>query len=317
MRIARFILTFLSCILLGCGRQTQDHYQGYVEGELIFLASPYGGVLEKLFVERGETINKGALIFKLDEYPEILKIKEAEAELNQAKKIHQDLQNPRRSPEIAALHEEVGQIDAKIKLAQLQVDRFHNLYKKNAISKENVDRAVSQYEELQHARTEQLANLELAKQGSRKEQIDAQQAQVDLVAARLQQVRWQLAQKTLVAPVDGVVFDTYYQAGEFVPSQQAVAAILSPTNIRIEFFIPMSKLRSLHLGQGVSFTCGGCETSSPAKISYISPEAEYIPPLVYSRENQNKLVFRIKADISSPNRFKPGQPVMVDVQNEK
>jgi HlyD family secretion protein len=314
MRIGRFILAFFSCILISCGQQSQDHYQGYVEGELIFLTSPYSGVLEKLFVKRGETVKKGALIFKLAQYPEILKIKEAEAELTQSKKVHQDLQNPRRSPEIAAIHEEIEQIDAKIKLAQLQVERFRKLYEKNAASKENVDQAVSQYEELQHAKTEQLAHLDLAKQGSRKEQIDAQQAQIEAVTARLQQVQWQLEQKTLAAPVDGVVFDTYYRPGEFVPGQQAVAALLSPNNVRIEFFIPANKLASLHLGQGISFTCDGCETSSPAKISYISPEAEYIPPLVYSRENQNKLVFRIKADISSPNKFKPGQPVMVDVQ---
>lgn len=316
MKIRRIIIIALTSLMLSCWKSAPDHYQGYVEGELAFLSSPFGGTLFKLQVKRGQAVKKGDLIFALDPNPEALQIKQNQAEVLQAEKVHQDLKNPRRTPEIAAIKAEIEQIDAKIKLAQVQVQRFRQLYEKNASSKDALDRVVSQLEELQHAKEERLSNFQLANQGSRKEQIDAQLAQVQAVTARLQQTQWQLAQKTVYAPADGTIFDTYYLVGEFVPNQTAVVSLLSPKELRIEFFVPAEKLATLHVQQEITFNCAGCEYDNRAIVSYISPEAEYVPPLVYSRDNYDKLVFRVKANIVSATKFKPGQPVTVDVANK-
>ncbi|WP_019215981.1 HlyD family secretion protein, partial [Legionella tunisiensis] len=116
---------------------------------------------------------------------------------------------------------------------------------------------------------------------------------------------------TVYAPNDGYIFDTYYREGEFVGSQQAILSLLPPNNVHIEFFVPVEALTQLRRGQEISFLCDGCMKTSQATINYISPEAQYIPPLVYSRDNNDKLVFRIKAKLRYPDEFKPGQPVSV------
>jgi HlyD family secretion protein len=316
MWIKSIIVIALTFAGLGCWKSTPDHYQGYVEGDLTFLSSPYSGTLFELKVQRGQLVKKGDLIFKLDPDPEAWRMKEAQAGLIQAQKLHLDLQHPRRSLEIAALQAEIEQINAKIKLAEIQVKRSRRLFEKHAGSQDSLERVISLLEELQHTKEERLSNLQLAKEGSRKEQIEAQLAQVQAAAFRLKQAQWQLAQKSVRAPADGIIFDTYYLAGEFVANQQPVASLLSPEQVRIEFFVPVEKLDSLHLQQEIVFSCSGCQNNNRAKITYISPEAEYIPPLVYSRDNADKLVFRVKAQILSAHNFKPGQPVTVDVAHE-
>jgi HlyD family secretion protein len=133
---------------------------------------------------------------------------------------------------------------------------------------------------------------------------------------KLEEAEWRLAQKTLIAPEDGVIFDTYYKEGEVVGDQQPVLSLLTPRNIRVEFFIPVERLSTLKLNQKIQFTCEGCPEGQQAQITYVSPQAEYVPPLVYSRENNDKLVFRVKATIVPPVQVRPGQPVQVSVPHE-
>lgn len=310
MKIKCLPFLFMIVNLLSCSQSDEQRYQGYVEGETIFLASPYSGVLVDRMVNRGQEVKKGDLLYRLDKNPEAIVVEESEAELLQAKKIYEDLKKPRRVPEITAIQKQIEQVEAQLELAQIRVQRYQKLYNKNATDKDTLDETEARLEELQHLKAQYQSNLELAMQGSRQEQINAQQAKIDGLIAKLKQAKWQLAQKSVYAPVDGVVFDTYFRKGEFV-NRQPVVAILPAKNRRIEFFVPVGVINRFHLDQTLSFTCDGCGEGNQAVINYISPKVEYIPPLVYSRENMDKLVFRLKAAIKSPAKFKPGQPVMI------
>ncbi|KTD21948.1 hemolysin D [Legionella lansingensis] len=305
------LVTLWSLFITACDNWKGRHYQGYVEGENVYLASPNSGDLTQLFVHRGEQVKKGQALFQLDPNPQVLIVRQDEARLLEAQKLLNDLEKPRRNPEIAAIKAQIEQTDARLKLAQIRVHRMQELYNKQAIDKDSLDAAIANYKEQQHLKAQYESNLELARLGSRDEQIKAQQAEVISLAAKVNESKWQLAQKKIYAPADGYIYDTYYRVGEFVGSQQPVLSLLPPENIRIEFFVPVDVLPQLHRGQKIQFDCYGCSYSGTAIITYISPEAEYVPPLVYSRENDDKLVFRIKARIEQPDKFKPGQPVTV------
>ncbi|KTD17428.1 HlyD family secretion protein [Legionella jordanis] len=305
------VLFFFIILLTSCTRKQEHSYQGYVEGENLYLASPYSGILMELFVQRGDEVKKGQMLFQLDVNPQILAVQQDEASLQQAQRVLLDLEKPRRTPEIEAIEAQIEQTDARLKLAEIRVHRYQELYKKGAVDKDTLDAAVSNYQEQQKLKSQYESNLQLAKLGSREEQIKAQQAQVLSLLAKLKQTKWELEQKQLHAPRDGYIFDTYYRTGEFVGAQQSILSLLPYENIRVEFFVPVDILPQLHRGQKIEFNCYGCQTNGTAIINYISPEAEFVPPLVYSRENSDKLVFRIKARIEQPKAFKPGQPVSV------
>lgn len=312
--VFRQILIFMVILLISsCNNNDHQQFAGYVEGENIFLASPFYGVLQKLSVRRGQHVNKGDLLFNLDTNPQILNIAQVQAELEQARSTLADLKKPRRLPEIKAIEAQIEQTNAQIKLADIRVSRYQKLYSKQAIDRDSLDAALATLQQQQDLKLQYESNLALAQLGSRDDQIIAQQKQIDALIARLNEAKWELAQKTLYAPSSGVIFDTYYREGEFVAAQQSVVSLLTPENIHIEFFVPLDYLAKIKVGQKISFDCDGCAKNNSAVISYVSPDAEYLPPLVYSRDNASKLVFRIKAYINNPLLFKPGQPVMVNL----
>ncbi|TAL63572.1 MAG: HlyD family efflux transporter periplasmic adaptor subunit [Legionella sp.] len=312
--LSRILITLGLAFTLGsCSRQGHEHFQGYIEAENIYLASPYFGNLIVLNVVRGEQVKKGQLLFKLDPNPQEINISQVMGELEQAKNTLADLQKPRRLPEITAIEAQIEQTNAQIELATIRVDRFQKLYNKKVSDKDSLDAAIANLEQQKQLKEQYEANLALAKLGGREDQIKAQNALINSLTAKLKQAQWELDQKSIFAPESGMIFDTYYRSGEFVASQQPVVSLLVPQNIRVEFFVPLEYVAELHLGQKISFTCEGCKEDNPAVINYISPEVEYIPPLVYATDNYSKLVFRVKANIINASAFKPGQPVTVNL----
>jgi HlyD family secretion protein len=57
----------------------------------------------------------------------------------------------------------------------------------------------------------------------------------------------------------------------------------------------------------------GAREAVAGKVSFISPRAEYTPPVIYSRENRSKFVFMVEAlfEAGVAERLHPGQPVDV------
>jgi HlyD family secretion protein len=310
----RWIIVFIIIFLAGCDKSDKPQFQGYIEGENIYLASPNSGKLIHLAVEGGDLVKKGQLLFKLDSQPQAFFLKEYEDEFQQAQHLLNDLMNPRRAPEILAIKAQIEQADADMQLAEIRVNRYRELFKKNAVDKDSLDVAIANLTRQQKLKAQYVANLELAQLGGRDEQIKAQQEQISALSAKYNQAKWQLAQKEMYAPASGLIFDTYYREGEFVGSEKAVLSLLTPENVRVEFFVPVQAISAIKIGTKITISCYGCKKSSEATISYISPEAEYIPPLVYSRENSDKIVFRIKASLPDFNHYKPGQPVTVTLE---
>ena len=161
--------------------------------------------------------------------------------------------------------------------------------------------------------SELKAQLATARLAARPDEIRAAQAATAAAREALAQAEWRLEQKSLRAPRDGQVTDTLYVQGEWVPAGSPVVTLLPPTHIKVRFFIPEKILGSVKVGQPVSVRCDGCGEPITAPVSYISPQAEYTPPVIYSRENRAKLVFLLEARPApaEATRLHPGQPVEV------
>lgn len=309
----RIIILGLFFCLTSCHKHQVHHYQGYIEGENLYLASPYSGKLIHNWVKRGSHVKKGQKLFSLDDNPQILAIKEAEAVLSQGTEILSDLQKPKRKPEIEAIMAQIEQADAQIQLAKLRYHRNQTLYSKHAIDMDSVDGAKEHWLETLKLKAQFEANLDLAKLGARENQIKAQQSLIASSFYKLEQIKWQLSQKTVYAPSDGIIFDTLYYPGEFVPEAKPVMVFLPPKHMRVEFFVPVTDLPLLQLKKVIQFSYAGSSAINEAVINYISPSVEYAPPVVYSRENNDKLVYRVKAVLKEPWHNHPGMPVDVAV----
>lgn len=302
---------FLALYLVSCKRGGNHRVQGYVEASNLYLASPFSGILLYRPVSRGDIIQKGDLVFKLDPNPEALKLREMTGFIEQEQNVLTDLQKPKRKPEREIVLAQIEQVKARLILAKLRMKRFEELYKKKAGTLDQADAAVQHFNEMLALKKQREEELSIANLGARENIILAQISKIRATKARVRIAQWQLSQKTLHSPETGIVLDTYFQEGEWVPPGKPVASLLVLKYVMIEFFLPANLLPTLKIGQVVEVTCAGCKSKQKAKVSFISPEAEYVPPLIYSEKNYDKLVYKIKARPNKPGLFKPGQPVMV------
>jgi HlyD family secretion protein len=305
-------LTFT--VLAGCESRQPVTYQGYVEGEYVLVASPDAGALQSLNVARGQNIESGAALFTLEQGNETAEKHEADEKLRAAQAKLENLGKGQRVPELEALVAEAAQAEAARKLSASQLTRNQELFASGFISSAGLDEAKANLAR-DRARAEQAqAQIRVAKQSvGRAGELAGAQAEIDAAKAVVAQADWKLAQKARRAPQAGLVQDTFFVQGEWVPAGKPVVSLLPPGNIKVRFFVPETMVGQLHTGQGVKVSCDGCAASIAATVSYISPKSEFTPPVIYSKESRAKLVFMIEAvpGAADATKLKPGQPLDV------
>jgi HlyD family secretion protein len=274
------------------------------------LASPYAGQLQQLFVRRGEQVEAGKPVFVLEQEAERAARLEAEQHLKSAQARLENLQVPRRPPEITALREQLNQARAAQELSRVNLSREQELFQKGFSPKARLDDARTAMER-DAARVKeaeaQLRNalMPLGRAGER----EAADAEMAAAKAQLAQADWRLQQKSIAAPVSALVQDTFFVAGEWVPAGRPVASLLPPGNVKARFYVPEPLVSSLAIGRALEIRCDGCPAIE-AKESYVSSQAEYTPPVLYSKDSRAKLMFLVEARLSN-TMLRPGQPIDV------
>src|ERR1700745_1080538 len=141
--------------------------------------------------------------------------------------------------------------------------------------------------------------------------LDAALSSLRGAAARVHNSETRRARRKGFAPVAGTLQQIYFRVGEMVPAQRPVLSIMPPGNMRIRFFVSETALPKLAIGDEVKVTCDNCSPDLTARIYFIATQAEYTPPVIYSLEERNKLVYLIQARPSKPDALRVGQPVSV------
>ena len=302
------------CLAAGCNSSDPDHVQGYVEGEFVYIASPLAGALQVLHVRRGIQVPAGAPLFALESVVEQAAHDEAGRRLAQARATLEDVKKGKRPSEIEAIEAQLKEARAALVLAQREFHRQENLIKiPGATAELEYDRARSSRDQNRQRVIQLEADLKTAQLGSRADQIEAAEANVRAVEAALAKATWDLTQKNQTAPFAGLVFDTLYRQGEWVPAGRPVVALLPPQNVKVRAFVSEVRIGAIQPGDRVRVTVDGVPEPYIGTVSFISPKAEYTPPVIYSQESRSKLVFMIEA-IFEPQiaaNLHPGQPVDV------
>ena len=242
----------LAFVLCSCSDPSTDRFQGYVEGEFVYVASPLAGQLDQLSVQRGQQVTTGQPLFSLDET---------------AEKAARDM------------------AEAALVLSEAEYKRQSELLRRGPASAQEYDRARSTRDQ------------------------DRQ---------RLTQAQWNFDQKKQAAPQAGLVYDTLFREGEWVAAGKPVVVLLPPQNIKVRAFVPEPRVGSIHYGDPVEVAVDGVQKPFIGKVSDISPRAEYTPPVIYSRESRQKLVFMVESvfDPQVSVNLHPGQPVDVEFKSK-
>ena len=306
----------LALALAACGAPPDPALQGYAEGEFVRVAAPFAGTLVRLDAQRGARVEAGAPLFVLESENETAARREAEDRMKRAQALLENARKGRRAPEIDAIRAQLAQGQSAAALSTTELRRQDDLVAKGFVSRQRLDEARTAVER-DRARVDELkAQLATAQLASRPDEIRAAEAEASAAAAALAQADWRLRQKTAVSTVAGVVTDTLFVPGEWVGAGQPVVTLLPPANLKARFYVPEPRLGSVKVGQAVELRCDGCAAAVRATVTWISPQAEFTPPVIYSKESRAKLVYLVEARPSPADagRLKPGQPLDVTLR---
>ncbi len=309
----------LLCIVIaisGCNAPEPNAIQGYVEGEFVRVAAPFSGTLTRLEVQRGQAVAAGAALFQLESENEEALRREAGERARRAEAQAANVRRGLRPTEIAAVRAQLLQAEVVAANSARELARQEDLVAKGFVSRQRADDARTSRDRDRARVAELQAQLATANAGTRPDEIRAAEAEAGAAQAVLAQADWRVRQKGVAAAVEGTVTDTLFVQGEWVPAGAPVLLILPPGNVKVRFYVSEARLGAIRVGQGATIRCDGCPAPVAASISYISPQAEFTPPVLYTRENRAKLVFLVEARPAKADGIKlhPGQPVDVELK---
>ena len=273
----RLLVSCLALALAACGRPESGVMQGYGEVDYIFLSSQETGVVRELLVREGDAVEAGARVFTLD-----------------PQRLEYNVETAGAQGEAAAAAVRTAQAEAT--LAQTNFARSEELYRRGFYSR-------ARYDADRAARD--AANARLAQV---RREAGAAQAQTGLAQKRLSDI-------TGEAPAAGTIEQIFHRPGEVVPAGQPIAALLTPENMKVRFFAPQALLAQLPVGANVLVSCDGvgCEQPLAATVSFVAREPQFTPPVIYSLDQREKLVFLVEARLNAPGPIRPGMPVDVRI----
>ena len=243
---------------------------GRIESDEVDIAAKSPGRVVDVLVQEGDLVIPGQVVAHIDT---------TELQAQRARFVA-DLTAAQASMLEAKATEAQRQAELALKEANLR--RILTLVKKDAASKQQRDEA-------QTARDSAQALLEATRQivTARKRSIDAAQALVD-------QVDVQIADATLRSPVKGRVLYRLANPGEVVSAGGKVLTIVDLGEIYMEIYLPSEQAIRIPLGSQARIQLDGLDVALPAKVSFVSPEAQFTPKQVETRSERDKLMFRVK-----------------------
>lgn len=286
---------------------------GYVEGEYILLAPVETAQIERVSVRRGDRISAGQELVFLERRDAEISVAQASAALRVAESNLANISLGRRPEEIAVIEASAASARAQVNETQRELARQKDLLARELVPQAVYDQAATKNEVAQATMAQLEANLAVAKLPARADEIKAAQASVSQAQAVLENARWRLSKRTLTSVSDGTIFDVIRNPGEVAGPQAPVLSILPEDGVKLRLYVPEKDIAQIALGSQLTVDCDGC-AGLTASVVYVASGPEFTPPVIYSLENRQKLVFLVEARIAKGSTaLKPGQIVSVDL----
>ena len=301
----------LMASLLGCPA-SDVLAVGYVEGDYVRLAPVSVAELVEIAVRQGDRVEAGQVVARQERADAEIALAEAEAARDEAEAELANLREGSRPEEIAVTEAALEAAQVRLGEAQRQAERQTALARRDVVSQANLDTAIAERDTAQTEVKQLHAQLAVERLPARQQLVAAAESRLAGAEAAVNDARWHLDKRTLTAPVDGEVTDVFRRVGEIAGPTDPVVSILPDGAWKLVVFVGETAVAGLAPGTLLAVRCDGCPDGLTATVTYVSDEPEFTPPVIYSVENRQKLVYRVEARPGPDARaLRPGQ--IVDV----
>lgn len=285
---------------------------GYVEGDYVLLAPIEVAQVTSIGVKRGDRVEAGAPVAEMETDDARIAVEQAQAALAQAQAQLANLRIGKRPEEIAALEAMVHSAEAEALEKRRVLTRAAGLLERGFVTQAEYDEALTAVDVAAALINQSQANLAVGKLPARPDEIEAAESQVKQSVAALEQARWRLAKRSLTAPSAGRVNDIIRNPGDVAGPSSPVLSMLPDGAVKLSVYVPEASFSKVEVGKLLKVRCDGCPDGLEARISYVSPDPEFTPPVIYSLETRQKLVYLVEArPVGNATALQPGQ--IVDV----
>ncbi|WP_346746168.1 biotin/lipoyl-binding protein [uncultured Campylobacter sp.] len=257
---AFFILIFAGC----ADEKGSAFFNGYVEGDYLYVAPSVSGRIVNLSVKEGTAVQEGESLFVLDSAEALANLDAAKANVSALEAELADLSTGKRPEEIERISAELKQAKAAFWIAEANYDRAKSLLTKHAVSQKDFDAAKAEFDRANALVSELNAALKVANLPARSERITSLKAKIKAAKASGRAAQWRLEQTAVLAPKSGLIEDIFYKTGEFVQSSQPVLSLLPPSEVKIRFSCPQARCLACARDKKHALAARGARTLAPA-----------------------------------------------------
>lgn len=312
------ILSLLLSLLFGCGNNGETDsikLSGTVETVDIILSSQVAGKVLNIELDDGATVTTGDTIMIID--PETYKIQlmQAEAQQDLAKAKYDLLKNGARVEDIRLSQEAVKQAKANYESAQKDYERFKELFYRESITRKQLQDAETRFKVAE-------AQYKSAKESTRKirnlarpEELNQAQAALNAAKANVRLLQKRVNDCYILSPLNGQIIRNYAEIGENVSPQSSLVKISNLPEVEVVVYIQENDLGKVKLGQKANvYSDSYGDKAYEGSVTYISPEAEFTPKNIQTKEERTKLVFAVEITVPNPEfELKAGMPVDAEI----
>ena len=276
---------------------------GYIEAENLYLAAPVSGTLQSIDAVEGGRAQPGERLFRID--PATLSAQGEQAEASEAAARTQ-IASARANAQRASA--DVAAAEATAERARQDLARLLGVRRDDsaAVAGKDIDQARAA---LREANARVAASREAAR--ARQAQVAVAQSQAAEASGGKREVAIRVDQLSPAVPSPARIQDVFFQRGEWVAANQPVVSLIPDNKVKVRFFVPQAAVARYRPGKTVRFSCDGCAAGLSAEIRYVNPKPEFTPPVIFSRDSRDKLVFMVEAYPRNPTNLNPGMPVDV------
>jgi len=284
---------------------------GYVEGVYTLVAPVQVAQVAQVMVARGDRVEAGAVLALMESRDAEIALAEAGAQLAQAQSALTDLLQGARFEEVQVIEANLASARAQRDEALRRRDRLTGLADRGVASDAQLEDAVAAAEVAEAAVAQAEAQLAVIRLPARPHAIARAEAVVRAATAARDRAQWALDQRVLSLPVPVTVVDVIRQPGEIAGPAAPVLSVLGAGAVKLRLYVPERSVSAITVGDRLAVHCDGCAEGLTARITWISDSPEFTPPVIYSLENRQTLVYLIEATPVPAEGLNPGQ--IVDV----
>ncbi len=309
--VLAFFVGLVALVIPGFGTAEPPHWNGYIEADYAYVAPLGAGQIATLAVREGDVVAVGDVLFTLGHAQQQALLASAHAGVAVAEANLANLTTGSRQDEIDVIRATLSKAQSDLSLARDNSARSGKLFAEGIVTQAQLDQARASLASAEAAVRQLQAQLKVAELPARDAQRLAAEANVAMARAAVEKAESDLADRSVLAPAAGRIERLFFDAGELAQAGTPVVSILREGALKVKFYLPQAVRQQFAIGDRVAVSCDGCPTGITATVSYFAAEPQFTPPVIYSRDERQRLSFLAEAVLDA-GTLHPGQPVTLE-----